>query len=306
MRKLIFLFLAPLLTLLLAGPAVAQTAAVDDESVMLRINGDVTVPAGEDHGVVVVIEGDLRFDGTADTVVVINGDAELVGASLETLVVISGSAVLGPDTTVTGDVRLIDSTLTRDGSATVEGDVTRGAGSDVFSGFWIIGLLFMIGWTILVVLAGLVLAAVAPDLARRAGRTITADLGPTIVAGLILWVAVPIVSIFAFATIVGIPTAVAIWLVVLPAMAFVGFLVAGVRVGEYITERGGSGVGHPYLASVVGLGALIIVGAIPIIGPIVVLVAGFLGSGSLALQAVRAVRRRPQDVPPVPIPAPSR
>ena len=219
MKKLLLvlvpLFLAPLLMVVLAGPAAAQTVTGNNGSALVRVNGDVTA----------------------------------------------------------------------------------------FSGFWIIGLLLMIGWAILVILAGLVFAAVAPDLARRAGRTISSDLGPTIVGGLVLWVVLPVASILAFATIIGIPTAVAVWLIVLPALAFVGFLVAGIRVGERIATRGSDGVGHPYLASVLGLGTLVVVGALPIIGPIVAAVAGFLGSGSLAVQALRAVRTQPHPNRPISVTA---
>ena len=294
------LFTAVLFTALLAGPAAAQSSS-DDEGVLVRVNGDVVIEAGAVHGVVVVVDGNLDFDGTATIVVVVNGDAVLTGATVEELVVVSGTATLGPGTVVTGDVQLVDTSLSQDATATVEGTINRDAGDGFTSGFWVLGLVFMIGWAILVLLGGLVMAGVAPDLARGAGRTITADLGPSIVAGLILWIVTPIVGVLLFATIVGIPTAATIWLLVLPLLGFVGFLVAGIRIGEYITARGG-GIGHPYLASFVGLLVLIIVGAIPIVGPIVVTIAGFIGSGALALHAYRAIRSQPQPAPPVATP----
>jgi hypothetical protein len=304
MRKkfVLVLILGVLFTAVLAGPSAAQSGG-NDESVLVRVNGDVTVPTGEMHGVVVVVDGDLRFAGTATTVVVVNGTAELTGATVTDLVVVSGTANLAEGTVVSGDVHLIDTTLTQDPSSTVEGTITRGAGGEFTSGFWILGLLFMIGWVILALLAGLLLAGVAPELARRAGRTVTSDILPTIIAGLILWIVVPIVGALLFATIVGIPTAVTIWLLALPLLGFVGFLVAGIRIGEYITARGG-GVGHPYLASFVGLLALVIVGAVPFVGPLIVAVAGFAGSGALALHAYRAIRDQPRTIPPPPQVAP--
>lgn len=303
MRKpLLLLALTVLFTTLLAAPAVAQSNG-DDEGVLLRINGNVGVEADAVHGLVVVIDGNLDFDGTASTVVVINGDATLTGATVEELVVVSGTANLGPGTVVTGDVHLADTTLTQDPTATVEGTIDEDVGDGFTSGFWVLGLFFMIGWAILVLLAGLVLAGVGPDLARSAGRTITGDLGRSIVAGLILWIAAPLVGVLLFATLVGIPTAVTIWVVVLPVLGFVGFLVAGVRLGDYLTARG-EGVGHPYSASFVGLLALIIVGAIPVVGPFVVAVAGFVGSGALALHAYRAIRSEPQPGPSAPPPVP--
>ncbi len=302
-KKLLSLLLAALLLALLAGPAAAQTTNNDD-SVLVRINGDVTVASGESHGVVVIVDGDLDFDGTATTVVVVNGTATLTGATLTTLIVVSGEANLGPGTTVTGDVRLVDSPLNQDSTAVVEGDITEGAGGEFFTGFWIVGLLFMSGWAVLVLLAGLLFAAIAPNLARKIGRSITADLGPTIIAGLVLWIAVPVLSVVLFATVIGVPTALAIWLIILPALGFVGFLAAGIRLGESLTARNSPAVGHPYLASFIGLMALIIVGAIPILGPLVVTIAGFLGSGALALGAWRSISTQPEPamVPPAPTP----
>jgi hypothetical protein len=301
MRKLpVLAVFAALFLLVLASPAAAQ-GATDDESVLVRVNGDVTIPAGEAHGVVVVVEGDLDFEGTATTVVVISGRADLVGATVETLVVVDGAANLGAGTRVTGDVHLVESDIVRDPSATVAGSIESGTG-DFARGFWIIGFVFMLGWAVMVVLAALALAAVAPNFARRAGRTITDDLGPTVIAGLILWIVVPILSVILFATLIGVPAALTIWFALLPALGLIGFLVAGVRVGEYVTgER--NGVGHPYLAAFVGAVILLVVGAIPFIGPIVVTVAAFLGSGALALQAFRSVRSQPQaEAPPLPAP----
>lgn len=301
MRKIfVFVALAAVLLAILAAPAAAQSAG-DDESVLVRVNGDVTIPDDEPHGVVVVVNGDLDLEGSATTVVVVNGRADLGEATVETLVVINGTAELGAETRVTGDVRLIESDLSRDPSATVGGSIERGTG-DFTRGFWILGFVFMVGWAVMAIVAALVLAAVAPGLARRTGRTITAELGPTLLAGLILWVAAPIVSAALFASFIGIPIALTLGFAVLPAVAFVGFLVAGVRLGEYLTA-GGDGVGHPYLAALTGSVILLALGAIPFLGPVVVSVAAFVGSGALALHAYRAVRSEPPvQTPPVPTP----
>ena len=297
MRKpLILAVLTALLLILTAGPALAQGSNTDGESVLVRVNGDVTVPSGEQHGVVVVVEGDLDFEGTANTIVVVSGRADLDGATVETLVVVDGSADLGADTTITGDLHLVESDLTRAASATVEGSIERGTG-DFSQGFWIVGALFMLGWSIMTVLAALVLAAVAPNFARRTARTITAQVGQTILAALILWIVVPIVGIILFATLIGAPTALTIWFGILPALWLIGLVVAGVRVGELVTG-GGDGVGHPYVAAFVGTVILLILGVIPVLGPIVVAIAGFLGSGAIVLQGFRSVLSEPEPPPP--------
>ena len=303
MHKSIMLAVFTALFLLLGSSPAAAQSVTDDESVLVRVNGDVTVPGDETHGLVLVIDGDLDIAGTATTVVVVSGRANLTGATVETLVVVDGVADLGAATRVTGDIHLVESDLVRDPGATVEGSIESGTG-EFTRGFWIIGFLFMIGWAVMILLASLLLAAVAPDFARRSGRTITAGLGPTVLAGLALWIAVPLLGIVLFATLIGLPAALMIWFALLPALGLVGFLVAGVRVGEYITG-GTEGVGHPYLAAFVGVLILLVVGAIPVVGPLVVMVAGFLGSGALALRAFRSATGRPTagaqpPAPPLP------
>ena len=73
---------------------------------------------------------DLIVDGTATVVVVVDGTATLRGASVETLVVVDGAAVLGKGTVVTGDVVLPSSTITDDGSTRTDGNI-----GDNLSGF---------------------------------------------------------------------------------------------------------------------------------------------------------------------------
>ncbi len=298
MRKppLLFSFIV-LLIALIAGPAAAAQSAGDDDGVLVRINGDLVVEPGADHGLVLVIDGNLTFDGEATVIVVINGDAVLTGATVDELVVVSGTLELGAGTVVTGDVNLVDTPLTQDATATVEGSIDLDAGDRLASGFWLLGMVFMLGWAVLAVLGALLFAGIAPGLARGAGRTITDDLGPSVVAGLLLWVVAPILGVMLFATVIGIPTALTIWVVALPLLGFVGFLAAGVRIGDQIVARG-EGRGHPYLASFVGVLALIIVGAIPVLGALVVAVATFLGSGAVALHAFRAFQSDPEAEPP--------
>ncbi|MGI9598270.1 MAG: hypothetical protein ACR2QK_19055 [Acidimicrobiales bacterium] len=287
--------------LVMASPAAAQVDTPDDDSVLVRVRGDVSISTGETHGTIVVVDGDLDLSGAATTIVVVNGTADLgPGATADTLVVINGTADLGPGATITGDVQLVNSDINRDPTATVEGDI-RDDADQLFTGFWLIGILLMAGWALLTILAALTLAAIAPTMARTVGRTITTEPAQTIGSALILWIAAPIISVVLFATIIGIPTALAIWLAVLPGLGFVGLLVAGVRIGEYVTARG-DGHRRPYLAAAVGTVILIIIGAVPIIGPIVVTIAAFLGSGALALHTWRAIRTEPRATPTIPAP----
>lgn len=269
-----------------AGQTTAETVGRGD-SVLVHVAGDVAIPAGQTYGAVIVVSGDLRLDADADTVVVVDGTAELRGASVETLVVISGGAVLGADTVVRGDVFLADADVQQEAGATIEGTIRRDAGAAIGRGFWVLGLLLTLGWALMTLVGALVLAAVAPRFARRAGQTLTADLGPSILAGLVLWIVLPVIGALLFAAVIGIPTALAIWFVILPGLTSVGFLVSGIWLGERLVG-GERPVGQPYLAAFVGTLILVVAGIVPFIGPLVVTVAGFLGSGALALMAARA------------------
>lgn len=305
MRRLLLILFVVAAALLLVGatPAAAATVDNDDGGVMVRLGGDATVTADDDVALVVVVGGDLDLTGPAETVVVVDGTARLDGATVDELVVVSGTAILGPDTTVSGDVNLVDSTIEQDPSAVVEGDIDTDPSFALTSGLWVVSFIIAIGWAILLVLAGLALAAVAPRLARGAGRTATGELGRSALAALVLWLVVPIVSVLVFATVIGIPVAVTVLLMVLPAMAFVGLVVGSVRLGELLVS-GGQGQGHPYLAATVGTALMAVVGFIPFLGPLALTVVAFFGSGALALHAVRAARAESSDTPAWPEPAP--
>lgn len=298
------LFVLAVLCLLLGAalPAGARTTAAAAErgdSVLVHVAGDVAIPAGQSYGAVLVVNGDLRLSGEANAVVVVDGTADLQAATVDTLVVVSGEAVLGTDTRVRGDVFLADADLQQDAAATIDGTVRRDAGAAFARGFWVLGLLLTFGWALLTLVSALIFAAVAPRFARRVGHTMSADLGPTILAGLVAWIALPVVGALLFAAVIGIPTALAIWFVVLPVLGSVGFLASGIWLGERLVG-GQQPVGHPYLAAFVGTLLLVLAGVVPFIGPLVVAVASFLGSGALALMAGRAVTARPET--PVPTP----
>ena len=97
----------------------------------------------------------------------------------------------------------------------------------------------------------------------------------------------PLLAVMAFFTIVGIPAGLAILLILLPALGYVGYLVAGIRLGDYVlgVVRGHDEAWHPYQAAVTGLGLLLVLGWVPVVGGIVSPVAGLLGAGALALRA---------------------
>ena len=279
-----------LVLLVVAIPAAAIAADGDaEEGFLFRVNGDVTIADGEFVGTVIVIEGNLAVQGGVRTAILINSDAQLTGAGAETLIVINGTVDLTEGATVANDVILVNSTVRLDDSATIEGDIVENFEGGVLAGLWIFGIILAIGLGVLAILAALLFAALAPRTARRATKVIVTETGPTLLAGIIFWFGAPLLGVVFLLTIVGIPTAFAIWLGVMPVMAFLGYLVTGIWLGDWLVSRH-RGVGHPYLAAFLGVLILAVAGIIPVIGGLVGFLAAFLGGGALALLAWKGFR----------------
>lgn len=270
-------------------PTMVTAQTEDDQGVLIRVNGDAVLAADQDAGLALTVRGRLTVQGTAKTVVVVNGTAVLDGATVDTLVVVRGNAILREGTVVTGDVWLTNATLEQADGVEIGGAVRRNASGGILVGLWILGLIIAVGVGVLAILGGLTFAAVAPGTARRAGDAIRHSFGQVVISGLVLWLAVPIVGGLLFATIVGVPTAIAIWLGLLPAMGFLGYIVTGIWLGELLVARDG-GEGHPYLASFLGILLLIIAGIIPGLGGLIGGLAALLGGSALALLAWRGFR----------------
>ena len=297
MRKLMAFSL--LVVALFAIPAGAQAAdGKAEDGLLFRVGGDVAVAADESVDTVIVINGNLAVAGTVGTAILIESDGRLTGADAETLVVINGTVDLTEGSTVQNDVVLVSSTLVRDESSTVEGEIVENFDRGLLIALWVLGLFLAVGMGILAIVAALFFAAIAPETARRATRAISKEIGPTLLAGLILFFGAPLVIIAFFVTIVGIPTAFAIGFAVYGIMGFLGYLVAGIWLGDLIISRG-AGVGHPYLAAFIGMLLLAIASIIPVLGGLIGMIAAFLGGGALALLAWRSFRGKGGAAPTI-------
>ena len=301
--KRLFLVIATVALLLgLAAPVVlAAGPAVDQQGkVLIGINGNITLPSGEQADAVVVANGDATIHGQVRSLVVINGAAILEGATAQDVFVANGTVTLGAGTTVSGDVRTVNSTVTQDPGATVSGTI-RAADADLIAFGAVIApaiVLFLLGLAVVTIAAGLGLAALAARQVRNAEALISHEPVKTFVFGLAGLVVIPLAAILAMVTIIGAPLGLAILLMVWPAAAVAGYLVAGIWIGEWLLYRGDRPrPERPYLASVIGLIALGIAGLIPFVGPI----ASLFGFGAVLLLAWRTFRtegERPIPAPP--------
>lgn len=307
------LALTTFLALLLAGPAgphhvvEAEAPPVEpEEGLLLRIDGDLDIPRGQHVDAIVVIGGTARVAGSAGSVVVVDGTAELTGARVDEMVVVDGRAVLRGGSTVARDVTLIGSSLERDESSAILGTVQTEAPWKAL-GFWITGVLLPLGLVIALVLAGLAIAALVPHGVRRAEAALTRDVGKTLLAALILWIALPIAIALSFAAVFTIPAGIGVLVFVLPAIAFFGYIIVGIRIGDAVLggARRRNEAQHPYLAALIGIPLLALIGVVPVIGGLVTVLAAIVGGGAILLAAWRSVRRTPTAVPVTALPSPA-
>jgi hypothetical protein len=136
-------------------------------------------------------------------------------------------------------------------------------------------------------------AAVAPRQLRDAATLLTADPGYAILAAVVVWIGGPILAAIALATVAGLPLGIGI-IFALPALLFLGYIVAGARIGIAIVgprdSEGAPGRGRLIGAALLGVLILQLILLIPIAGLIIGLLAGLYGSGALALLLWRAIR----------------
>lgn len=296
MKKLLGLLAALGLLLTFAGTALAADGGSSDSGPLLvSIQGDVDIAAGQEAGTVIVIDADARIAGTVGSLVILNGTASTEsGAVLDSITVIRSTADLATGTTVNGDINRLDSTVNRADGVTVSGtehDLTTDAATfGLFIGA--AAILFWLGFAIVSLLIGLVIAALAARQVRQATALISHEPVWTFLVGLLTVIVVPLVAVLAFITVVGIPASLVLMIVVLPAAAFVGYMVAAIWIGEWVLARMNPSAPpreRPYAAVVVGLVVAFILGFIPLVTTIISL----FGLGAVVLAAWRTFRGRP-------------
>jgi hypothetical protein len=265
------------------APVLAESYSHDD-SVVIQANADLTVPAGTHRDVVILFNADATVLGEVNTVVVIDGTATLSGARVETLVVAGGAVDIGAGSTV-GEVRTVESTYLVDAGATV-GSQSSIEPAVIAAGLAPVAIAVWIGVALAYVLTGLVVAAIAGRQLRRAGAAITGEPGSVALGALGVLFGIPLLIVILAVTIVGIPTALAVGLVALPLIWFVGSLAVAVRIGDWLLlkTRGRIEAHHPMVAAFLGMVVVGILSVIPLVGFVVALV----GSGAVALVAWKA------------------
>jgi hypothetical protein len=306
MKRLFALLGSLLLLLVVAAPAVmaADGDLVQTDRTIVVFNGDVELPAGEQADVVFVGRGNAFIEGMANSVTIVDGSATLRGATVETLTIINGTAHLETGTSVTGDVVQLNATITQAEGVTIGGRVTSLGetltGLVLFLGF--AAILVWLGIALATLVAGLALAAFGARQVRQAEAIISNEPLKTFVAGLLMVVIPPLIFLALAVTVIGLPLALGSMLFVWPTLAFVGYLVAAIWIGEWLLRgMGRQQAERPYLATFLGLIVTTILGIVPLVTAVI----SIFGLGGVALAGWRTlVGRRPQSPSFQPYPAP--
>jgi hypothetical protein len=147
--------------------------------------------------------------------------------------------------------------------------------------------LFYVAFAISALMAGVVLAGLAGRQVRAAGDLIIKEPLMAVVAGFVGLIALVTVGILAIVTVVGIPFAIGLLGLVLPGLFVIGYIVTGIWFGELILAQSSPGVRErPYLAAVVGLAIMGLVGWVPFVGGLI----SFVGFGAVMLLSWRVLR----------------
>ncbi|HYO41751.1 MAG TPA: hypothetical protein VES19_01015 [Candidatus Limnocylindrales bacterium] len=301
MRRLFAITTSVLILLALFAPA-ALAAGPDGryDSVLVAVNNDLDVAAGQQVDTVVVVSGNATIAGTVGTVVVVDGAATFTGATIGTLVVADGTADLGAGTTVTGEVRTLRGTVTQGAGAVVQGTV-EALDRDLAAFLATVAIVMIpvlivlaIGFALISLVAALAVAAFGSRQVREVEALIEQRPGHVLLAGIAGTILLPLLSFLLVITVIGAPIGFTLAFVVLPALAFLGWLVAAIWVGDWMIgkSRGVRETGRPYRAAILGVIVLGIAGILPFVSGIATL----FGFGGLLLAGWRMLR---PETPPM-------
>ena len=294
MRRIVAIAAAMLIVMLFLVPvARAADALPQTGRVLISTKGDVTIPAGEQADFVMVVDGTATIAGQVNTIVVVNGSANLTGARTETVFAINSPVNLADGTVVLGDVMTVDSVVQQAGTAEVVGQVKDMQASLIALGVVLAPALVLlwIGFGVAVIAAGLLLAGIAGRQVRAAEALISHEPVLTFATGIVGMVVIPLAAFVLIATLIGAALGVGILIALWPLVAFVGYLVAGIWIGDWVLQQRRPAVSRerPYLAAVIGLLILQALSLVPVLGIVSALVSLF-GFGAVVLLAWRTLR----------------
>jgi hypothetical protein len=228
-----------------------------------------------------------------DALVIVNQTATVSGDVGRDAIVVNGTLRLEPTAHIGGDVVLINGELSQADGAEIAGSVVERSGATMGAELRrvtaAVSFVAWLGMTLLFVVVALGWAAIGGRQLSDVAGLLGARPGLAAGAAVIFWIVVPIVAAVAFFTVIGIPISITLLFVVLPLLWGLGYVTTSTRLGFFIADlrRIAPNLAHPYLEAVLGVVIFQLIGLIPIVGGIVVALAGLLGAGAIVVHSWR-------------------
>ena len=213
MRRWLLLGTLLLCWLLPAAHASADAGSTDGGDRIVVV-GSVLVDREETAENIVVVDGDVTIRGevTGD-VIVFDGDITIRGSVAGDVVAFSGLATLGQRGRVAGDLVYGDDKPVLAPGSRVAGNVEKIEVGDL-SIFGAIAL--WVGFTVSLLILGLILLALAPKAADAIARTAKAKALIAALVGLLGFFLIPAIAILACVTVIGLPLGIVLRLLIVP------------------------------------------------------------------------------------------
>lgn len=283
-----FVLLAVLVAALVVGLAPVAASAADDPQDQIVLSGRVIVPRGEVVGQVVVLHGSVSVSGVVrGDVVVIDGRIDVLGQVSGSVVAVNGPVLLGPNAQVGGDVIARGSVVAKPG-AMVQGRIRQGAAFTFRTPISALGR--FAGWlavSVSTLLLGLLLIFIAPRGADAVFDSARTALWASLGWGVAVFLGLPILSVLALVSLVGLPFGLAL-LLALAFLYFTGYAWGAWTAGRLILRP----PRNRALAFLVGWAILRAVGLIPVLDLATWVAGAVFGLGAMTVAVWRARRNR--------------
>lgn len=267
-----------------ASAASAQSSPAREPADLIVLSGRVLVPRGQAIGEVVVLHGRVQIAGVArQDVVVLDGPVIVSGQVSGSVIALGGDVELAATAQVGGDVL-------------ASGDVTVAEGAEVGGrlsshvGFTLRGRLDaiarLISWfavSVSTLLLGLLLLWLAPRGFDRTDQAIRSAPWASIGWGVLVSIALPVVSVALLASILGMPFGLSV-LLAFALLLSIGYATAAWLVGRTILKspRGRA------QAFLVGWAIARVVGLIPVVSGVTWGMGAVVGLGAITVATWRA------------------
>ena len=298
-RTVLAVALLALLGVGIATPAAA--ASFDQKDSLVVLHGRAVVAGGERMDNVVIFDGDAVVTGRVDNdVVAFNGDIGVSGEVRGDVIALNGRAAVTGRGRVAGDVRSSDRPLVMR-RASVGGQIERvNVGAFLRAAQWFGFVAWWIAATASLLALGALFLGVFPRAAGAAADAGTAQVGSTVVWGLVVGLALPVAAVVLLFTLVGIPLAVGV-LLSFALLTPLGYVTSARCLGRAMGLR----TSRPFVQFLTGLTILRAVAIVPFLGGLVGMAACVYGVGALTLAAWRAGRPAPRGASVATIPRPA-